>query len=300
MSPELKLAQVRNGLGASTVKRTEQVSDESRANQPSIGFASTKKVRPGWTFLHSAVEKGRIESVKAALDAGISPNCETEDKAWTPLWVAACFGNREIIEILLNAGAKVNATTNDGLTAVHEAAKIGATDVIDLLIRHGADLDIPATEYAETPLISAAAKGYTATVKALLTAGAKVRVAQYGGWTALHYALQNRNSEMACMILEYSPDTNAASLGGTRPLHLAAWAGMTSVAGLLLDMGAERDAVDSGGSTALRFAAQEGELETVKLLIERGAETDVVTLMDIAVIQGHKNLYQYLQLLSAA
>jgi uncharacterized protein len=299
-SGKLKLAQS-NDLGVATFKRTGQASAGSKVEQASTGFASTDWPPPGWTTLHAAVINGSVEGVKATLAAGVSPTCETEDKAWTPLWVAACKVNLEITEILLNVGANVNSTTSDGRTAVQEAAKLGATDIVELLVKHGADLELSPTEYAETPLVGAAGNGHTATVKALLAAGANVRAAQFGGWTALHYALLNKSSEMACMILEYYPDTNAATTGGTRALHLAALAGMTNVAGLLLDMGAEEDAVDSGGLTALRVAVQAGELEMVKMLVGRGAKTDIVdslqrhTLTDIALIQGHTSVYQYLQ-----
>lgn len=299
------MAQGNDFLGVATVERTGHESAGSKVEQASTGFASTDGPPPGWTILHAAVRNGSIEGVKATLAAGVSPTCETKDMAWTPLWVAACTGNLEITGILLNVGADVNATTSDGRTAVQEAAKIGATEIVELLFKYGADLDLSPTEYADTPLISAAAKGHTATVKALLAAGANVRAAQSGGWTALHYALLNKSSEMACMILEYHPDTNAATTGGTRALHLAALTGMTNVAGLLLDMGAEEDAVDSGGLTALRVAVQAGDLEMVKMLVGRGAKTDIVdslqrhTLTDIALIQGHTSVYQYLQRLSA-
>jgi ankyrin repeat protein len=300
-----KLASGSNFSGEATVERIGHESNGSKGEQANNGSAPTGYLIPGWTILHAAVRNGISEGVKASLAVGMSPTCETEDMAWTPLWVAACTGNLDITEILLNAGANVNATTRDGRTAVQEAAKIGATDIVELLIKRGADLEISPSKHADTPLISAAAKGHTATVKALLTAGANIRAAQSGGWTALHYALLNKNSEMACMILEYSPDTNASTMGGTRALHLAALAGMTSVASLLLDMGAEEDAVDSGGLTALRVAVQAGELEMVKLLVERGAKPDVVdgwhqhTLMDVALIQGHTSVYLYLQQLLA-
>lgn len=305
-SGESRLAHGSHFRGASNIRSTGQASGGSTVDQLSARFAPTDALPSGWTILHAAVRNGSIEGVKATLAMGISPTCETEDHAWTPLWVAACTGNQEITEILLKAGADVNSTTSDGRTALQEAAKIGATGIVEILVRHGADLDLAATEYADTPLISAAAKGHAATVKALLTAGANVRAAQYGGWTALHFALQNKDLEIACMILEYSPDANAAILGGTRALHLAALAGMKSVAELLLDRGAEIEAVESGGLTALRVAVQAGELDTVKMLVERGARTDVVdgprrhTLMDIALIQGHTYVYLYLQQLSAA
>lgn len=300
------LAQGSSPSSQAVIGRVGQSSSESQIERiviesaPSSGFFVS-----GWTILHAAVRNGDIEGVKATLAAGIFPTCKTEDMAWTPLWIAACTQKLEIAEILLNAGADVNAMTNDGRTAINEAAKIGATEIIQLLINHGADMELSAAKFGETPLLSAAAKGHIAAVRTLLTAGANIRASQFGGWTALHYALLNKSPEMACMILKYSPDVNAATTGGARALHLAALAGMASLASQLLDIGAEIDAVESGELTALRVAVQAGELETVKMLVRRGARTNVVdgpqqhTLMDVALRLGHTSVYLYLQQLSA-
>jgi len=302
---ESVLVQRSNSSSKAAVERIDQTSSGSQIERTITESALPSYIVPGWTILHAAVRNGNTEGVKAALAAGISPTCETDDMAWTPLWVAACRGYLEITEILLSAGANANGTTRDGRTAICEAANIGATEIIELLIKHGADLELSHTEFADTPLINAAGKDHIAAFKVLLTAGANIRASQIGGWTALHYALLNKNSEMAFMILKYSPDVNAATKGGVRALHLVALAGMASLVSLLLDMGAEIDAGDINGLTALRVAVQAGKLEMVKMLAERGAKTDVVdgpqqhTLIDIALMLGHTSVYLYLQKLSA-
>lgn len=263
---------------------------------PSNGFNPT-----GWTILHAAVNNRSIEGVTAILAMGRDPNIQTEKEGMTPLWVAACHGLLEISRLLLEAGANVNTTNRKGTTPLKEAAQIGAAELVQLLIENGANVDLAPPDFQDPPLIGASAKNHMEVVKLLLAAGANSRAQQSGGWSSLHYALLNKNKDMAILILGHDPDINASTRAGLRPLHLAALAGFADICARLLDLGAEMEATDSGGLTALRVAAQAGQLEAVKLLVERGSRTDIVeaedghTLMEVALMFGHVRVYQYLE-----
>jgi len=186
--------------------------------EPTDGFD-----KAGWTILHAAVRRRNLEEARVALDARIDPNNNaTDEELWTPLWVAACYGQSAITRLLLRAGAHANAVARDGSTAVREAAMIGSTEVLTLLIAAGADLELCHSKTRDTPLIRAAAKGHPEAVTLLLEAGADVNAQQVGGWSALHYALQSRNEGLALMILQYSPNHNISIVTGVKPLHLAA------------------------------------------------------------------------------
>jgi ankyrin repeat protein len=265
-------------------------------NLPSNSFSTS-----GWTILHAAVNYKSVKGVRSALSKGADPNCETDDKRFTPLWVAACHGLLEITRLLLDAGANVNAVNFEGTTPLKEAAQIGATEVVQLLIERGANLDHAPYVMEDGPLIVAAAKDHIEVVRLLLTAGANSRAQQSGGWSCLHYALLNKNKEMAALVLEYCPNVNASTRVGLRPLHLASMAGFVDICSQLVNLGAEVEARDSGGLTALRVAVQDGELEVVKILIKRGARTDTVgaedghSLIEIALILGHESVYHYLE-----
>jgi ankyrin repeat protein len=265
-------------------------------NLPSNGSSIS-----GWTILHTAVHYKSVQGVRSALSKGADPNCETDEKRFTPLWVAACHGLLEITRLLLEAGANVNAVNFEGTTSLKEAAQIGATEVVGLLIERGANLDHAPYVLKDGPLIVAAAKDHIEVVRLLLTAGANSQAQQSGGWSCLHYSLLNKNKEMTELVLGYCPDVNASTRGGLRPLHLASMAGFADICLQLVDLGAEVEARDSGGLTALRVAVQAGELEVVKILIERGARTDTVggedghSLMEIALILGHDSVYNYLE-----
>lgn len=68
----------------------------------------------------------------------------------TPLIVAAGWGNVDAVRLLLDAGADINATGEDGDTALHRAVAIEALDVVQMLIDRGASVEM-ADAYGETP-----------------------------------------------------------------------------------------------------------------------------------------------------
>jgi ankyrin repeat protein len=270
-----------------TESPSERILPVDTESLPSSGFITS-----GWTIL---------EGVRSVLSKGADPNCETDDKRHTPLWMAACRGLLEITRLLLDAGANANAVDFKGTTPLKEAAQIGATEVAQLLIDRGANLDLAPSVLKDGPLIVAAAQNHIEVVRILLTAGANSWAQQSGGWCCLHYALLNKNKEMAALVLEYSPDVNASTRMGLRPLHLGSMAGFVDICSHLVNLGAEVEAKDSGGLTALRVAVQAGQLGVVKMLIERGARTDTVeaenghSLMEVALMLGYVSVYQYLE-----
>jgi ankyrin repeat protein len=70
--------------------------------------------------------------------AGADVNAETED-GWTALMDAAIEGNAETLEYLIDAGADVNTTQKDGNTALTWAAKKGHTGIVNILKQAGAE-----------------------------------------------------------------------------------------------------------------------------------------------------------------
>src|SRR5687767_13975433 len=109
----------------------------------------------------------------------------------------------------------------------------------------------------EAPIADAAMQNDVAAVRALLRQGADVNAAQGDGMTALHWAAQRGNAELARLLL----DSGASLTAGTRighytPLHVAARAGHADVVRVLLDKGADATArTTNSGATALHFAA---------------------------------------------
>jgi 26S proteasome non-ATPase regulatory subunit 10 len=87
----------------------------------------------------------------------------------TPLHHAASAGHVDILQLLLNHGASVNAVNNDGRTPLHYAASWGHVDILQLLLSHGASVNAVDKE-GGTPLHDAACahEGHVKCVKVCL------------------------------------------------------------------------------------------------------------------------------------
>lgn len=93
--------------------------------------------------LYDAVDKQRVEDVKRILGEGMDPNADAQrghgDEKWTPLHRAAAHGNEELIDALLRAGADPNAYNQRQSTPLHLASWSGHTLATRQLMMGGAD-----------------------------------------------------------------------------------------------------------------------------------------------------------------
>ncbi|MDE2876509.1 MAG: ankyrin repeat domain-containing protein [Gemmatimonadota bacterium] len=126
----------------------------------------------GMTGLHWAALNGNREIAQLLIDAGAALAAATRLGAHTPLHVAAKVGHGEVVAILAEAGADPAAVTETGATPLHFAAASGDARSVTVLLGHGAAMDAREPQWGQTPLMFAAALGRTEAVTALLEAGA--------------------------------------------------------------------------------------------------------------------------------
>ena len=107
--------------------------------------------------LLTAIDKGQSVVVQELLDSGIDPNIDAGPEGAYPLHLAVLNGNKEIVQILLDNGAKIDlrATNKDEATPLAWAAFLGQKDVVSLLIEAGAPINAIDANHG-TPLDAAA------------------------------------------------------------------------------------------------------------------------------------------------
>ncbi len=247
--------------------------------------------------LIEAARTGKLDEVKRLIEAGAAVNASNNDGE-TPLHEAAYRGHEAVARLLLEKGAAVNAATKDGVTPLHRAAAEGREAVARLLLEKGAAVEA-ATEGGWTPLHEAAGGGHEAVARLLLEKGAAVEAATEGGWTPLHRAAFYGHEAVARLLLEKGAAVNAADEVGNTPLHVAAFYGHEAVARLLLEKGAAVNAATKDSETPLHEAAGYGHEAVVQLLLEKGAAVDAsnkhgVTPLYRAARRGHEAVVRLL------
>jgi ankyrin repeat protein len=236
------------------------------------GAAPNAKLPDGTSALMEATVAGDTGMLRALLDRGAEVNTKNQAGATALIWAA---GDLDKTRLLLQRGADVSASSDSGRTALMIAAGGGhATEIAQLLIEKGADARFTSNGY--TVLMEAAEQGDRELVDLLLKHGANVKSTNRLGWTALHNGAMNGNTGIVADLIAAGADANATeNFHGTTPVHWAAASGNREVVKLLLAHGADPNVKETfTGATPLIWAAASGRcrIPAIKFLVDHGAD----------------------------
>ena len=196
-----------------------------------------------WKLWHAAW-KGNVEKVQSlAGSIFVDVNCVKGPRETTPLCVAAQNpsapsthsandSHKDVIQLLLERGAKPNMPDKDGWTPLYWATQHANREVMQVLIERGADPDL-GNSSGWTPLHWAAFHGNKAVMQLLLDRGAKPNSATMAGWTPLHSAVCKGRIDMVKLLLNAGAEDNRVTNSGKTPLHLAQQRGHKDIVNIL-------------------------------------------------------------------
>ncbi|XP_054863971.1 ankyrin-2b isoform X28 [Amphiprion ocellaris] len=227
----------------------------------------------GFTPLHIAAHYGNVNVATLLLNRGAAVDF-TARNGITPLHVASKRGNTNMVRLLLDRGSQIDAKTRDGLTPLHCAARSGHDTAVELLLERGAPL-LARTKNGLSPLHMAAQGDHIECVKHLLQHKAPVDDVTLDYLTALHVAAHCGHYRVTKLLLDKRANPNARALNGFTPLHIACKKNRVKVMELLVKYGASIQAITESGLTPIHVAAFMGHLNIVLLLLQNGASPDV-------------------------
>jgi len=168
--------------------------------------------------LHKAAEGGALAIVRVLLTSpgcwgrGAAPSSQNAFND-TPLHAAAFKGHSDVVEVLIEAQADVNARSDDGESALHCASFGGHSHVCSVLLLGGALVDAISPRDGDTPLHLAALGRHVPVVEVLLAAGARMDIRNKDECTAVELADIQQHEDVIDIL---RANSRAESYGASR------------------------------------------------------------------------------------
>lgn len=225
--------------------------------------------------IHEAAREGRTAAVESLINANSRLATKRDDDERLPIHWAVSYNQMPVVELLVSrTDFDPDVQDASGWTPLMIAASLrDGDDLVDMLLNKEADVN--AKNYSgQTALHFTASKNNLETARKLISHGATARVKDKRGQLPLHRAAAIGSVPMVNLMLENKSPLNATDISGLTALHHAISEGHGDTALVLLKAGAETDKRDVDGNLAIDLAPD----KKIRQFIVQSAEREGVEI----------------------
>nr|CAD7592294.1 unnamed protein product [Timema genevievae] len=265
--------------------------------------------------LHIAAKGGYIELLEFLLYTDKYINISLDNDRYSLLHVAAQYGQRGVLELLLAKGANILCKDKNENTPMHFASKNGHLGVVQCLVERMESKKFDKEYYryinlvleginskdkqGKTPLFIASEHNHLEVVKYLTEKGADVEICSRDGYSPLYIALLKGNTNVIYFLKDVAT-VDKGSKNGWTLMHTASTNGHLNVIEHLLKISANINACNKYGQTPLHIAAKKNNVKVLQFLIQEGALVNVHdktfgwTPLNYAIQEGYLDIVEHL------
>jgi len=167
-----------------------------------VNSAYTSTYQEGYTPLCLAVKEGQEDVVKLLLECGANVDAQVEDGK-TVLQLAIEKGNEKVVNLLLEYGANIDAEDKDGKTVLHFAVEKGCSVIIEHVLKHYPGVNNKSNRSALNVAVHGSGKEYGKIVENLLQNGSTVNPGDVNNCKLLHAAVEKGYLKIVDVLLKY-------------------------------------------------------------------------------------------------
>lgn len=258
----------------------------------SRGFDVSKEIKvkrgkkPAKSLLSIALVEGKSSIIDFLLEQNIDVNIRNE-RGQTPLMTALSTGKNKFVRKVLETGADVSLLDKEDRNVFYYIQKDCPEEIFEKLVKSkGADINKKDTR-GGSALIWAIKRSRVSygmgqgifdnrNAQLFIKHGADVNVLDEAGRTALHCAVESRNTDLVKILLDAKANPVIPMTEGYSIVHISVYQDSPEILKLLLDAGADVNSKDKFGDTILEHAINYGSYDLVEILLEKGADLDLV------------------------
>lgn len=229
----------------------------------------------GNTLLIIGVINVQVNMVKMLLDEGADVNAP-DSKGMTALHYAVQTENEAIVQMLVSKGSYLNGRNDNFETPLSVAVAQRNVNIVNILLQKHANVNI-SDAFGNTPLHSAATLGFEEIAKALLDNGKDIdlNAKNVEGYTPLMLAIKNGFEDIALDICAKGADVTIQGGDSVPPIVAAVTQGHINLIRQFVKLDVDINAMDGNNNTPLIAAIDAGHEKIAVELMEKGASTTV-------------------------